>query len=460
MRFVLNGKSADVRAHPMKRLLDVLREECGLTGTKEGCGEGECGACTVLLDGQAVNACLVPFGQVRGRSVKTIEGLRGRHPLQQAFVTEGGTQCGICTPGMIMAAAALPKNASLRRRACRPRGQHLPVHGVRGDLPGGEEGTAGLSGSRLTARPPVARKAGEMRTAISTLELVEPRSLKHALDVLRDQQPIVPLAGGTDVYVLLNAGTPPGSRYLNLWNLDALRGITMRDGAVSIGALTTFSEIMRSPVVRKRVPMLAAAAREIGAVQIQNRGTLGGNVANGSPAGDSLPVLAAVDAVVVLRSADGVRRVPFNGFYTGYRKTVMRPDELVAAIEIPPVAGAAVVPQGRHAGGAGDLEGGHCGRSRASPAHRVRQRRADGRARASNGGGAGRRRFDRRGGGHARHRDHADRRHPIDRGVPPPRGVQPASPVLDGDVMSTQAAKVARSRAAGEPAPPPTAPTS
>jgi CO/xanthine dehydrogenase FAD-binding subunit len=178
-----------------------------------------------------------------------------------------------------------------------------------------------------------------MRTAISALEFVEPRSLTHALGVLRDHQPIVPLAGGTDIYVLLNAGTPPGSRYLNLWNLDALRGITMRAGTVSIGALTTFSEIMRSPVVRKRVPILAAAAHEIGAVQIQNRGTLGGNVANGSPAGDSLPVLAAVDAVVVLRCADGVRRIPFNGFYTGYRKTVMRPDELVVAIEIPPVAG-------------------------------------------------------------------------------------------------------------------------
>ena len=112
MRFRLNGRRVDVAAHPMKRLLDVLREDCRLTGTKEGCGEGECGACTVLLDGQAVNACLVPFGQVRGRSVKTVEGLRGRHPLQRAFVTEGGTQCGICTPGMIMAAAALPKRAS------------------------------------------------------------------------------------------------------------------------------------------------------------------------------------------------------------------------------------------------------------------------------------------------------------------------------------------------------------
>ncbi len=112
MRFILNGKAVTIRAHPMKRLLDVLREDCGLTGTKEGCGEGECGACTVLVDGQAVNACLVPFGQVRGARVLTIEGLRGRHPLQGAFVTEGGSQCGMCTPGMIMAAAALPKDAT------------------------------------------------------------------------------------------------------------------------------------------------------------------------------------------------------------------------------------------------------------------------------------------------------------------------------------------------------------
>jgi aerobic-type carbon monoxide dehydrogenase small subunit (CoxS/CutS family) len=113
MRFRLNGKQVDIEAHPMKRLLDVLREECGLTGTKEGCGEGECGACTILLDEQAVNACLVPFAQARGRDVMTIEGLQGRHPLQRAFVSEGGTQCGICTPGMIMAAAALPRDATI-----------------------------------------------------------------------------------------------------------------------------------------------------------------------------------------------------------------------------------------------------------------------------------------------------------------------------------------------------------
>jgi carbon-monoxide dehydrogenase small subunit len=113
MRLFLNGRTVEIAAPPMKRLLDVLREECGLTGTKEGCGEGECGACTVLVDGQPINSCLVPFAQVRGAKVTTIEGLKGRHPLQDAFVTEGGAQCGICTPGMILAAAALPKNASL-----------------------------------------------------------------------------------------------------------------------------------------------------------------------------------------------------------------------------------------------------------------------------------------------------------------------------------------------------------
>lgn len=97
----------------MKRLLDVLRQECALTGTKEGCGEGECGACTVLVDGEPVNSCLVPLAQVRGRKVETIESLGGTHPLQEAFVMEGGAQCGICTPGMILAAMALGSNPSL-----------------------------------------------------------------------------------------------------------------------------------------------------------------------------------------------------------------------------------------------------------------------------------------------------------------------------------------------------------
>jgi aerobic carbon-monoxide dehydrogenase small subunit len=161
VKFRLNGKQVDVRAPAMKRLLDVLREDCGLTGTKEGCGEGECGACTVLIDRQAVNACLVPFAQVRGRSVKTIEGLRGRHPLQDAFVTEGGAQCGICTPGMIMAAAALPPNATLDQVRAGLAGNLCRCTGYMGIYRAIQK----AQGSRLP--PPPARVSGGLRRGLA-----------------------------------------------------------------------------------------------------------------------------------------------------------------------------------------------------------------------------------------------------------------------------------------------------
>jgi aerobic carbon-monoxide dehydrogenase small subunit len=109
----VNGQERQLDVHPMKRLLDALREDCALTGTKEGCGEGECGACTVLVNGAAVNSCLVPVVQVEGAEIATIEGLSGAHPLQAAFVKHIGAQCGICTPGMIMAALAVKRGAKL-----------------------------------------------------------------------------------------------------------------------------------------------------------------------------------------------------------------------------------------------------------------------------------------------------------------------------------------------------------
>ena len=115
MRITLNGAPRDLACHPAARLLDVLREECGLTGTKEGCGEGECGACTVLIDGDAVCSCLVPAAQVSGASITTIEGLGDDHPLARAFMDEVGAQCGICTPGMIMTAVTLGPRPSLAR---------------------------------------------------------------------------------------------------------------------------------------------------------------------------------------------------------------------------------------------------------------------------------------------------------------------------------------------------------
>jgi len=174
---------------------------------------------------------------------------------------------------------------------------------------------------------------------ISHRQLLEPKSLADALKMLRDEGPLVPMAGCTDLYVSLNFGALKDTRFLNLWRLAALRTIAMRGDMLSIGALATHTDLVRSSLVRKRVPMLASAAREVGGVQIQNRGTIGGNVANASPAGDTLPVLSAADAVVVLKCAGGTRRVPFTAFYTGYRQTVRRPDELIAAFEIPAIRG-------------------------------------------------------------------------------------------------------------------------
>lgn len=179
-----------------------------------------------------------------------------------------------------------------------------------------------------------------MRSAIAPLQLRRPRTIHDALNMLRDDPELVPLAGCTDLYVSLNFGTLQGSKFLDLWPLERLRKIKVRDDVLEIGALATYSDIIASRAARKWLPMLIDAARLIGGPQIQNRGTIGGNIANASPAGDSLPVLAAADATIVLRNADEARRVKFTDFYTGYRQSVRRPDELILAVEVPRQHGA------------------------------------------------------------------------------------------------------------------------
>ena len=178
-----------------------------------------------------------------------------------------------------------------------------------------------------------------MRPPVSALTLHEPATLREALRLLRDEAPLTPLAGCTDVFVQFNFGQMHSRAFLDLSRLAPLRRIGLERGVLRIGALATYTEIIRSAAVQRHLPMLVAAAREVGGPQIQHRGTLGGNIANGSPAGDGLPVLAAADAVLPPASADGERRVPFTGFYTGYRASVLRPDELIVAVEVPPVEG-------------------------------------------------------------------------------------------------------------------------
>jgi CO/xanthine dehydrogenase FAD-binding subunit len=166
--------------------------------------------------------------------------------------------------------------------------------------------------------------------------MISPASLHESLTLLaHDPGFWHPFAGGTDLMVLLEAGKLPHKNYVNIWNLQELRGIETSSGHISIGALTTYTEIQSYPGLREEFPMLCQAASETGGLAIQNRGTLGGNIVNASPAADSPPALLAYDAEVELVSVNGARRVPYQGFHTGYKQTVMRADELLSRIYLP-----------------------------------------------------------------------------------------------------------------------------
>jgi len=169
--------------------------------------------------------------------------------------------------------------------------------------------------------------------------VTSPRDLPAAYAVLASgsaDAPVKPVAGGTDLMVSLTGElAPPPASVVDLWAIEALRGIAIDGDALTLGALTTYTDVRRSALCREHVPALVEAAATIGAAQIQNRGTLGGNIANASPAGDTLPVLLAADAVIVVGSERGERDVPAAEFWTGYRQTALAHDELIVRIRLP-----------------------------------------------------------------------------------------------------------------------------
>lgn len=178
-----------------------------------------------------------------------------------------------------------------------------------------------------------------MRGYIPTYQVISPSKLAEALEVLaRDRGAWKPFAGGTDLMVLLEAGRLPHKNYVNIWNLKELRGIEVTDSQITIGALTTYTDVQNHPVLQEEFPMLCQAAKETGGIAIQNRGTLGGNIVNASPAADSPPALLAYDAELELVSKAGARRIPYSGFHKGYKQMDIRPEELLRAIRLPRTA--------------------------------------------------------------------------------------------------------------------------
>ena len=175
-----------------------------------------------------------------------------------------------------------------------------------------------------------------MRAFVPQYQLTTPSSLADALALLHSEPGVwKPFAGGTDLMVLLEAGKLPHRNYVNIWGLKELRGIEVNDSHITLGALTTYTDVRSHPVLQNEFPMLCQAASETGGLAIQNRGTLGGNIVNASPAADSPPALLAYDAELELVSSDGSRWLPYHGFHTGYKQMVIGPNELLARIRMP-----------------------------------------------------------------------------------------------------------------------------
>ena len=174
-----------------------------------------------------------------------------------------------------------------------------------------------------------------MRGHVPSYELLTPNRLNEALDLIAQSNgKWKPFAGGTDLMVLLEAGKLSHKNYINIWNLEELRGIDVTDDYVTLGALTTYTEVQEHPLLQNEFPMLCQAAHETGGIAIQNRGTLGGNIVNASPAADSPPALLAYDAELELISRRGKRRIQYSDFHQGYKQMDIRPDELLKAIRL------------------------------------------------------------------------------------------------------------------------------
>ena len=364
---LVNGRRrpvADVGGHVT--LLEWLRAD-GLTGSKEGCAEGECGACSVLVlrpDGNrsrwtALNACLVPAAALDGQEVVTAEGL-GRpdalHPVQREMADRGGSQCGYCTPGFVCSMAAEFYRAD-RAPATDPDGEP-PVDHEHG--PNGFDLHA-LSGNlcRCTGYRPIrdaayaldgpaeddalaARLAHPAPAAPATHvtgpqgDLVRPGTLEEVLALLAERPDARLLAGSTDWGVELNLRHARAGLTVAVDRLPELRVLHVSSGptgSIEIGAGLTLSEIERG--LSGRVPLLAELFPQFASRLIRNGATLGGNLGTGSPIGDSPPALLALRARVVLASVRGEREVELADYFTGYRQSVRRPDEVITLVRIP-----------------------------------------------------------------------------------------------------------------------------
>lgn len=342
IRFLLNGKQIALEnPGPTASVLDWLRESNHLTGTKEGCNEGDCGACSVSLasleDGQlvhrAVNSCILFLPHLHGKSLTTVEGISKAgdlHPVQSAMVEHHGSQCGFCTPGIVMSLYAAHRegrqdhNDVLAGNLCRCTG-YAPIQ------------RAAKAAAKQPRPAPFFDEADAIKTLQSRDENIDgafiPTDLNHFADWYTENPDATLIAGATDVGLMVTKALRSFPKTAFLHRLDALKSISIEDGGIRIGAGVTVARF-RAAMIGKHTDF-AEMLRRYGSVQVRNSGTIGGNVANGSPIGDSPPPLIALGATITLRCGSERRTMPIEDFYIAYGKQDRLDGEFLESIFIP-----------------------------------------------------------------------------------------------------------------------------
>ena len=365
VRFLLDGEIIEIaNPDPTRTLLQFLREDLRRVGTKEGCAEGDCGACTVVVvepdeDGdlrvRAINSCIRFLPTLDGKELITVESLRGDdgslHPVQQAMVDCHGSQCGFCTPGFVMSLFALYKNhASPSRRhvdealagnLCRCTG-YSPIIKAAQEMYRAASETA----RRDWMRTPGATESTERVSTLRTIErgntlaiehdgrkFFAPRTVSEMAQLYAEYPEAVILAGGTDVGLWVTKRLRDLPIVIYTGNVKEMKNVTVSGTHIEIGAAASLTDTM--PAILAHYADLEELMLRFASPPIRNAGTLGGNIANGSPIGDSMPALLALDTRLVLRCGTEVRELPLKGFYLGYQKTARKPGELLERILIP-----------------------------------------------------------------------------------------------------------------------------
>ncbi|WP_370267841.1 xanthine dehydrogenase small subunit [Nioella sp.] len=333
--FLLNGQPVRISGQPATRtLLDWLREDRGLTGTKEGCNEGDCGACTIILTdargSRAVNGCILFLPQLNGKAVRTVEGISGpggeMHPVQAAMVEHHGSQCGFCTPGIVASLAAAHSNGEtafddvLAGNLCRCTG-YAPI----------------IRAAEAAAAEPVPAWMQTDREAVAALGAsplpFAPTSADDLAIWYAETPDATLIAGATDVGLWVTKALRDLAPVAFLGGCEDLKTISEDASGMHVGAMVSLTELHAA--IAPRHPSFAEMLRRFASTQVRNAATIGGNIANGSPIGDAPPALIALGAQLHLRKGDTRRTIPLESFFLDYGKQDRAPGEFVEGITIP-----------------------------------------------------------------------------------------------------------------------------